>query len=515
MFSRSTVAAVLAIGFAVTFPVTDEANAATATARADSTIEEVIVTARKREERLQDVPGSAAALTSDFIEDIGGIEELRDLTDQIVGITINETQTSTLSEPSIRGAGQARNRAAVSASGLYRNGAYFATNSLGGKNFARFDTFDVQRVEVLRGPQGALYGRNALGGAINVISRKPQLDDFDVQFGLKAGEKDLLGGDVRVNIPITETFAARIGYVNETRDEGFYEDVNGDFVDVEAYEAFRVALRWQPNENWDVAYFYDQMDQQPTDAIYVVKGQQSALDSEFDTFIDTPVFTDIEVYNHNLLIDVEVAGGTISSISNYRDRDIYVRADQDYSSPLGRTGRNRQRAQSVENEIYFQELRYVADSTDQFNWMIGADYFKHDNLERTSQWAGVLGLPDDAGRWGNAQNRWVDVRMESWAVFGSAEYTFAAAGVDLGRTTLCRRRHRRRRAYPAHQACRAANRLQQTAGDVREPALGRHGVLSLRQRDRQRLHRGHGLRESRNLLSTRWPEPERRHAGPR
>ncbi len=129
------VRALLAVVICVGLSASGESSDGEATARADATIEEVIVSARKREERLQDLPGSAAVLTSDFIEDIGGIENLRDLTDQIVGITINETQSRMLSEPSLRGAGQSRNRAAVSATGLYRNGAYFASQSLGGKNF--------------------------------------------------------------------------------------------------------------------------------------------------------------------------------------------------------------------------------------------------------------------------------------------------------------------------------------------------------------------------------------------
>ena len=92
----------------------------------DSLIQEVIVTARKREEGLQDIPSSAAAISATLIEGIGGIFNLRDMTDLVVGVSTNENQAAE-SEPTIRGAGQARNRASASATGLYRNGAYFAT----------------------------------------------------------------------------------------------------------------------------------------------------------------------------------------------------------------------------------------------------------------------------------------------------------------------------------------------------------------------------------------------------
>ena len=97
MIIRPLLAVVMCVGLSAY----GESSGGEGTARADSTIEEVIVSARKREERLQDLPGSAAALTSDYIEDIGGLVHLRDVTDQIVGITINETQGITITEPSM------------------------------------------------------------------------------------------------------------------------------------------------------------------------------------------------------------------------------------------------------------------------------------------------------------------------------------------------------------------------------------------------------------------------------
>lgn len=395
--------------------------------------EEIVVTARKREERLQDLPGSAAALSSDFIKDIGGITNLRDLTDQIVGVTINETQGSTLTEPSIRGAGQSRNRASVSATGLYRNGAYFATNSLGGKNFARFDTYDVARVEVLRGPQGALYGRNALGGAMNVITNKPDLEQFDVQIGMEAGEKDLYGGDVWVNVPISETFAARFAIVSEDRNDGFFKDSSGDILDEESYEAYRLALRWRPSDLLDINYAFDSQEEEQNDAIWVVKEHLALTGSEFRSLIDSPLYTNNDVVNHNLTIDFETETGTFTSVSNLRDRDVTDRTDADYFFPSAffAFGFNRQQSTQVDSEAFFQELRFVANGSENFNWLVGADYFTHDTNERITNWPGVLGLPNDAGVWGNAQNRIVDIDMDSWAVFASVEYNFDELPVSL------------------------------------------------------------------------------------
>ena len=167
-----------------------------------------MVTARKREERLQDIPTSAAALSRVFLDDIGRVDDLRSLTDLVTGITINDVNLHFISEPSIRGGGSGRNRMSASATGLYRNGAYMASAGPGGKNFARMDYFDMERAEILRGPQGALYGRNALGGSINLISRKPQ-NELDFEVGLRVAEKELFGAELIVNVPISDEFTVR------------------------------------------------------------------------------------------------------------------------------------------------------------------------------------------------------------------------------------------------------------------------------------------------------------------
>lgn len=223
-------------------------------------LEEVVVTARKREERLQDLPGSAAAITENMIEDMGGIYSLRDVTDMIPGITLVEAASSDLMEPSIRGAGQSRNRSSVSATGFYRNGAYFASQSLGGRNFARMDTYDVGRVEVLRGPQGALYGRNALGGAMNIISKRPD-DVLDFKLGLTRGENQLMGVEGIVNVPINDMFAARISYVHEEQDDGFYKDQAGNPIDVSAFDHIRIGLQAKPSDALVVYYSFDKSDE--------------------------------------------------------------------------------------------------------------------------------------------------------------------------------------------------------------------------------------------------------------
>jgi iron complex outermembrane recepter protein len=414
-FSGRIGAVLVAIVMSGAAHAADSVGAESAKAKSNSLIEEMVVTARKRSERLQDVPASAASLSSGFIDDVGGVSNLRDITDLVVGISINETQDASLIEPTIRGAGQARNRVSVSATGLYRNGAYFATNSLGGKNFARLDTYDLERVEVLRGPQGALYGRNALGGSMNMISKKPT-DQFEIDLGVSLGEKDLQRYEGKLNLPITDQFAIRASHLYEDRDKGFYNDVNGDDVDPENFNHTRISLRYQPSEQWGINYVFDTQKEELGTAVWVRSTLTPDLDDAFDTPINTPNQWDNDVDNHNLVIDWTLGGGVLTSVSNYRERQITHSQDWDHFFPAPLNGLLRETVTRVDNEIFFQEIRYVADGSANFNWLVGVDYFSHDNAERGDQWGGQL--------FANAFMRTLTMSADSWAAFGVAEYTF-------------------------------------------------------------------------------------------
>lgn len=353
-------------------------------------IEEVMVTARKRPERLQDLAGSGAALNEALLRDIGGVSSLRDVLDQIVGVTITETNSGDLAEPSIRGAGQSRNRASVSAAGIYRNGAYFVSTSLGGRSFERFDTFDVERVEVLRGPQGALYGRNSLGGAINMISKKPEQELY-YEISARAGENDMFGGDVIVNVPLTEQFSARLSYAIEDQDDGFYKDINGNPVDQKDYEHIRFSVRSQPSDAVDVTYSYDYMDETNPIGI-LIRRSGSVLDltggDPFQTTINSKHETQHEVHNHNLLIDYDLPGGTISSVTNFRDRDLRRLQDDDQNGPSAAAAtRNLLGQTDVDAEILFQELRFVSDVMGPISYLVGADYYGVDTVEDIDDFA--------------------------------------------------------------------------------------------------------------------------------
>ena len=380
-------------------------------------MEEVVVQARKRTELLQDIPTSAAATTRSFLDDLNPINDLRGLTDLIPGITINDVNLHFVSEPSIRGGGAGRNRMSASATGLYRNGAYMASAGPGGKNFARMDYHDLERAEVLRGPQGALYGRNALGGSINLVTRKPQ-DEFDVNLNLRIGELDTRAVDATVNIPMTETLRMRFGHVKEDRDDGFYQDVNGAAVDTVDYDHTRVSLRVTPSDAIDATWVFDTQDHEFTPTFRLTNSAVAVTGDEFSTLINTEHHDTWRLDNHNITVDFNLSGGVLTLISNWRERYVEASQDSDYYIPA-RQDQRRRFSQSSTSDLFFHEIRYVADGNGRFTWLAGADYQTFNNLDVIDQ---TRGFPNDTPL--SLWVRTIDFGMDNWAVFASFDYTF-------------------------------------------------------------------------------------------
>lgn len=411
----------------------EQAQRAEANARI---IEEVVVTARKRQENLQDLPGSAAVLTAGFLDDVGGIKSLRDLTDKIPGITITEGQLPEVTEPSIRGAGQARNRMSVSATGIYRNGAYIAGRGLGGRNFTRADSYDLQQVEVYRGPQGAMYGRNALGGALHFLTQRPT-DTWSGELGLTLGENDRMQYEVLMNAPLGDGWSSRFSYVRDEYDDGFYRDVDGNPVDTALYQHGRGSLTFR-SERLEANYVYDYMDDEGTPAINVNQApvMREANDNDFfQTLINTEHSNQHKVHNHNLQLDYPVDMGTLSLVSNYRDRDLSWERDPDHDGGnLNLATRPNVNINQTDEEMYYNELRFVSDGTSNTRWVLGADHYKSDTSESVIVFFPLLidtttNLFNDPT--GLVYDSFIDVRQKSWAVFTQLEHEFEEVPLTL------------------------------------------------------------------------------------
>lgn len=191
-------------------------------------IEEIVVTARRREESLQDTPIAVTAYSEDEM-DLRGHLNITDISQSTPNVNIEQAASvsglSAAPTVFIRGVGQLdfviNTDPAV---GVYVDGVYIA-RSIG----SMMDLMDLERAEVLRGPQGTLFGRNTLAGALNLISRRPTMDEFNAKLTLAAGENDYAQFNGAFNIPITDNLAARVSLMQ--RQKGGYVRANPDFYD--------------------------------------------------------------------------------------------------------------------------------------------------------------------------------------------------------------------------------------------------------------------------------------------
>jgi iron complex outermembrane receptor protein len=217
------------------------------------TADEIVVTSQRVEEVLRDVPLSVVALEGERLEELG-IEDLRDFTGQVPNLFINNfngrPDTVRLF---IRGLGQNDVSLTQDPSvALYIDNVYVGS-SIGGS----FDSLDLERIEILRGPQGTLYGRNATGGAVNLISRRPSLGEFDVFGSASFGNYNFRQARFGVNLPLGDVFAANLVYGVSQRDGWVQNDGVGRDFSEQDRENFRGTLRFSPTNNFEINYAYD------------------------------------------------------------------------------------------------------------------------------------------------------------------------------------------------------------------------------------------------------------------
>src|SRR5688500_6589752 len=186
------------------------------TARSTSVLEEIVVTAQKRSESLQDIPVAVSAFTSE-VRDLIGINTIGDLTDLTPGLSY----ATTLDRMSLRGIGRLTNNYGSDPGiATYSDGFYTASNVEAGKR-----SIHTERIEVLRGPQGTLYGRNSIGGALNVISKRPT-EEFQGEVRATAGNYDTQIYEASVSGPVTDWMRYRFAGNAGGQGEGFFKDEN-------------------------------------------------------------------------------------------------------------------------------------------------------------------------------------------------------------------------------------------------------------------------------------------------
>lgn len=220
-------------------------------------MEEVVVTSRRRDESQQDVPLSVTAWGSEAIDQIKPTT-LRDFDSLAPNVYIGmNTAGPGASAIYIRGIGYADiEKTQSSQVGVIVDGI-----QMGSSTGQLIDTFDVESIEINRGPQGVLFGKNTIGGNIVVNRVKPQFNDFGINASAELGNFETESFKVRVNIPLIEdTLALKFGVISRERD-GYYDNHNigGTAGDVD-FQSWTAALRWAPADNFEAIMTFDNID---------------------------------------------------------------------------------------------------------------------------------------------------------------------------------------------------------------------------------------------------------------
>jgi outer membrane receptor protein involved in Fe transport len=317
--------------------VTPDADATPASEEAD-----IVITAQGRTQALQDVPLAVSAINADSMQN-SGATDIRQLNQLAPSLLVSSTGTEANGSARIRGIGTVgdnpglESSVAVFVDGVYRSRSGIGLNELG----------EVERIEVLRGPQGTLFGRNASAGLIHVISKKPNMNEMEGFGALTYGNYEQMRADAGITGPIGETVGFRLDGVYSKRD-GFYDDVNNNTDVNDRNRLFlRGQLLFEPNSDLSIRLIadYSRRNEACCGAVY--------LDRDFNPLIGnlneraTPLLVGgVTNPNGNNIINVLQDLGTPAiAWADPFSRDIYV-------TP-GRTYKGRTRDWGVSGEVNY------------------------------------------------------------------------------------------------------------------------------------------------------------------
>lgn len=384
-------------------------------------LEEITVTARKREEGLQSTPISIAAFTADDFR-ARGISDISNLTNYAPNVTIDATAplsgSSNATSIFIRGVGQTDFVFTTDPGvGVYMDGVYIA-RSVGGL----LDMMDVERVEVLRGPQGTLFGKNTIGGAVNVVTRKP-VEDMEAEVEATYGRFDRLDLKGMVNIPLTDTLFTRISAMSKDMDGYGKRLLTGESMGGKNQAAIKAATRWVASENFEVnlSVDYTNIDEDSPVSTVVSGSRQATIGSPgtlfagllYNNLIGAPgglpgtisipalpadtvpydsrwftnnLFTSNatgptgsknEIFGFNGTMEWDLDAFSLKSITAYRDMEGSFGRDPD-GSPLTMVSTYNE----MEHKQFSQELQATGTAFDgRLQWLVGAYYLKEKGKE--------------------------------------------------------------------------------------------------------------------------------------
>jgi len=371
-------------------------------------LEDIVVTAQGREQRLQDVPVAVSVVSGVALEQ-ANIKTLEDVSARLPNVKI--TSGPLIDQINIRGVGSGQNAGFEQAVGTFVDGIYRSRS-----RSSRAALFDVDRVEVLKGPQTTFFGANAVAGAINISTRKPgDALEFNASalYAFEDGEYNLEAG---INVPVGDTFAIRLagrasgmdGYIRNTL-------TGNDGPHDRSYQG-RVSTRWEPTASFrsdfrfdigrsrtDDAFSFELTDCPPAAPIVETPDKTCArysaansgvIDSKLDyNSVSPPNFANFDFYEAAWTNALDIGAGTLTSITGYFDQE-FDQLIQPIPFPLpGAVGGTQGLPVYAGEEFhqFSQELRYQSATGGVFEYMFGGYY--SDSKLHNYNYVGFFFLP--------------------------------------------------------------------------------------------------------------------------
>ena len=415
-----------ALAVALAAPLASRAQS-TPPAAGAATLSEVIVTAERRATDIQKTPSAitalpAATLDKSFVTDVTG------LSGRVPSLQATH-QSGFENIITIRGIGSEtpeNDLTTVPGVSLFEDGVYLVNTISLSQTL-----FDVDRVEVLRGPQGALYGQSSIGGAINIVTAQPQLNTFSAAGDVSGGTYDLVRARGWVNIPIGDTIAARIS-VQHFQHEGFTQDlaIPGYREDDADNTAIKAAILWKPTDKFSATftartYRSDENGQ-------AQKNVNDPLPDPYQIYQDFPAKSEITAQLYHLNLQYDFGAFSVRSVSGYQGLSARLAEDSSRSavSLLGSYDDVARYDTFLDN--YTEEFDILSKPGGKLDWIVGGFYLNQrsrqivDEFEdgAATPYTGIPANIETAPPGNLAYGNDGHVKRQSESVFGQATYSF-------------------------------------------------------------------------------------------
>lgn len=390
----------------------------------DDGLQEIVVSARKQTERLADVPVAVGVVDGSNLSRLN-LTNFEQLSQHVAGFKVAETASG--NRISLRGIGSGTNRGFEQSVGLFSDSIYSGRAIQFSSPF-----FDIEQVEILRGPQSILFGKNTVAGAVNIITAKPTADkSMQIEGGYGPEYNSFYVGTV-ANLPATDNLQFRLAYRHDEQNKGFLYNSLTDSTGVKkSGDLARVSMAWQPGGDAEVNAKYEYARTKRFGNSYQIYNLVNpggnpagrlatfrAADPDFETNLDLNLSTGmpdeheryLQSHNGTVHASIPVGDGSLSSDTAYLR---YTNAEANEDSDL--TPLNLIRFQIDEKYDQFsQELRYSSAKDQMVSYTFGA-FYSHSRYRSSPQFVlalGSLGLVDSATR------RNFDQKVDTYSAFG-------------------------------------------------------------------------------------------------